>query len=225
KCIVKCKMHKGEGDAKEKEIMIIVKDDEKDKGEKKKIKKVVICPGHGGAEEIDIEKHIKIIEKSEGKEGKCCKRIMICHGKEGKEGAEPKIVEIHEGKEGEEEKEIVILKKFPGKGKNIKIELLSENKIAGDLLNKIKQSVKTLQEKLPEACKTKVTTELSETAQRIIIDCPLDKCDPEACKTGQKYIEEFEKEFKNLFPETEGKKPLLKKLIIKENVKEEKKES
>ncbi len=208
KCIVKCKMLKGEGDAKEKKIMIIINDDEKDKGEKGKTEKIVICPGHGGAAEKDIEKHVMEIEKIAGKEGKCCKYVMICRDKEGKEGAEPKIIEIKEGKEGdepeiikikegkegEEEKEIVILKKgacaMEGAGKSMKLELISENTVGGNILNKIKEAVKTLQGKLPELCK--VTTELSETAQKIIIDCPMDKPDPETCKTAQKYIEEFE---------------------------------
>jgi len=240
KCIMKC-MQKGDGDAKEKKIMIIIKDDEDDKGEKGKTEKIIICPGSGGHGEKDIEKHLKEIEKSEGKEGKCCKRIMICRDKEGKEGAEPKIIEIKEGKEGdeaeiikikegkegEEEKEIVILKKgacaMKGAGKSMKLELISENKIGGDILNKIKESVKLLQGKLPELCK--VTTELSETAQKIIIDCPMDKPDHETCKTAQKNIEEFEKEFKNLFPDKEGKKPLMKKMYIKIDAKEEKEES
>lgn len=241
KCIVKCKMLKDEGDAKEKKIMIIMNDDEKDKGEKEKVEKIVICPGHGGAAEKDIEKHVMEIEKIAGKEGKCCKYVMICRDKEGKEGAEPKIIEIKEGKEGdepeiikikegkegEEEKEIVILKKGAcagaGPGKNMKLELISENTVGGDILNKIKEAVKTLQGKLPELCK--VSTELSETAQKIIIDCPMDKPDPETCKTAQKNIEEFEKEFKNLFPDKEGKKPLMKKMYIKLDVKEEKEES
>ncbi len=192
KCIMKC-MHKG--DAKEKEIMIIIKDDEKEKDIEEK-----------------IEKDLTELEKSELKEGKCCKHIIICHNKEGKEGKE-------------EEEEIAILKKCPGIGKNMKMELLSENKISGDLLNKLKDMVKTLQEKLPELCK--VNTELSETAQKIIIDCSMDKePDPEAWKTALKSIEEFQKEFKNLFPETDGEKPMLKKMIIiKKDVKEEKEES
>ncbi|MCX6582253.1 MAG: M56 family metallopeptidase [Candidatus Aminicenantes bacterium] len=225
KCIMKC-MHKGDGDAKEKKIVIIIKDDEDDKGENEKTEKIIICPGSSSHGEKDIEKHLKEIEKSEGKEGKCCKHIMICRGKEGKEGAEPKIIEIKEGKEGEEEEEIVILKKgtcaMKGAGKSMKLELISENKIDGDILNKIKESVKTLQGKLPELCK--VTTELSETAQKISIDCPMDKPDHEACKTAHKNIEEFEKEFKNLFPDKEGKKPLLKKMYIKLDAKEEKEE-
>jgi hypothetical protein len=239
KCIVKCKMLKGEGDAKEKKIMIIIKDDDKEKGDKEKVKKIVVCPGHGELQDKDIEKYIREIKISEVKEGKCCKHVIIWNEKEGKEGDEPKIVEIEEseegegtepkivkikeGKEGEEEKEIVIVKKGEGAGlaKNIKTELISENIVALDVLNKIKESVKTLQGKLPELCK--VNTELSETTQKIIIDCPMDKPDSETCKTAQKNIEAFEKEFKTFFPEKEGKKPLMKKMYIKLDVKEEKK--
>lgn len=185
------------GDGKEKKVIVIINDDGDDKDEKKNVEKIVICKGEAGE-----------IEKCMGKEGKkCCKQIIICGGEEGKEG-----------KEGDMENEFVIIRGCPGKGKNCKMEFFSENKIGGDLLGKIKESVGTLQGKLPGTCK--VTTELSETAQKIMIDCPMDKCDPKTCEAAQKYIDEFEKEFKNLLPATDGKKTLQKKIFIKTDVKE-----
>ncbi|HLP46671.1 MAG TPA: M56 family metallopeptidase [Candidatus Kapabacteria bacterium] len=185
------------GDGKEKKVIVIIEDDGEDKGEKEKVEKIVICKGEAGE-----------IEKCMGKEGKkCCKQIIICGGEEGKEG-----------KDGDTIKECVIMRGCPAKGKNCKMEFLSENKIGGDLLGKIKESAKTLQGKLPESCK--VTTELSETAQKIMIDCPMAKCDPKTCETAQKYIDEFEKEFKNLLPATDGKKTLQKKIFINTDVKE-----
>jgi hypothetical protein len=223
-CIMKWKGCQKMDNDKEKEIVVIVDDDENDKGEKKEVKKIVICKHHSGEKDIekDIEKDLKELEKKEGKESKCCKHIFICCDKKGKD-AEPEIVKIAEGKDGNLEKDIICIKRCAGKGNNFKTEFISENKMSSELLNQVKALIKTLQEKLPDSYK--VTSELDESQQKIIIDCPIIKSESETCEAGQKNIDEFEKEFKNLLPTIDGKKTLQKKIFIKKEVKEEKEEA
>ncbi len=95
-----------------------------------------------------------------------------------------------------------------------KMIVFSENKVGKDVLQKIEKAVAKLRKNLPESYK--VESELSSTLQKITIDYPSEKLDIKTRKEAQKHIEEFEELFKKMFPSSKDKKPLKKKIIIKE---------
>jgi beta-lactamase regulating signal transducer with metallopeptidase domain len=211
---------KEKGKKEEKKVTIIMRDGRKDKAwfiseiangkeivlkhlkSKKDIKYKVISDNVMViTDEKDSGKNFHIYKKGEGKEGEGGHYIIV---EKGVETIDIKMLD-------QDDHYVVILDKDQGKGHRVKIEILSDNEISGELLEKIKKMTKELQKNLPGSYK--LETDFSKTSQGITFRWPL-KLDKKTHVEALKHFSAFAKELKKLLSSSKGSKPLKKHITI-----------
>lgn len=220
------KEKKEKGKKEEKETTIIIKGGEKDKvwsvseifngkeivlkhtkslkGKKLKVISdgVVLI-----TDEKDIGKKIHLYKKGEGKEGEGSHYMILEEaGEKDEKGRE--TVKIRTLEKGDHY--IVIFGRDEEK-QQVKIEILSDNQISNELLEKIKKMTAELQKNLPESYK--LETEFSKTSQSITFDWPL-KLDKKTHVEALKHFSAFSKELKKLLSSSKGSKPVREHITI-----------
>ena len=152
-------------------------------------------------------KNFRVYTKGEGKEGKCGHYIVLEEG--GKKGE--KEVKTVDFKILDQDDHIVVIFDRDQENQRVKIEILSDNEIDNELLEKIKKMTVELQKNLPESYKLK--SEFSETSQSITFVLPL-KMENKIHKEALKHFSAFAKELKKLLSSSKGSKPLRKQITI-----------
>lgn len=150
-------------------------------------------------------KNFQVYTKGEGKGGHC---IVVEHGeKTGKKGHETVKINMITG----DDQYIVLVNKDQGKEHRIKIEILSENEISGELLEKIKKMTAELKKNLPESYK--LESKFSKTSQGITLDWPL-KMDKKIHVEALKHFSAFSIKLKQLLSSSKGSKPVREQITI-----------
>lgn len=215
------KKEKDKGKKEEKKVTIIMKDGKKGKAwfiseiangkeivlkhkkSKKDIKYKVISDNVILiTDEKDSGKNFHIYKKGEGKEGEGGHYYIIVE--KGSETIDIKMLD-------QDDHYVVILDKDQGKEHRVKIEILSDNEINSELLEKIKKMTAELQNNLPESYK--LETEFSKTSQSITFVWPLEM-DKKIHVEALKHFSAFTKELKKLLSSSKGSKPIKKQITI-----------
>jgi hypothetical protein len=149
----------------------------------------------------DGGKNCRIYTKGEGKEGEGGHYIIV---EKGVETVDIKMLD-------QDDHYVVIFDKDQEKGHRVKIEILSDNEISGELLEKIKKMTKELQKNLPGSYK--LETDFSKTSQCITFVWPL-KMDKKTHVEALKHFSAFAKELKKLLSSSKGSKPIKKRITI-----------
>jgi predicted nucleic acid-binding Zn-ribbon protein len=156
-------------------------------------------------DEKDSGKNLRVYKKGEGEGGHY---IVVEHGeRKGKKGHDTvKISMLEKG-----DHYVVLFDKDHEKRHRVKIEILSDNQISSELLEKIKKMTAELQKNLPESYK--LESEFSKTSQGITFSWPI-KLDEKTHVEALKHFSAFAKELKKLLSSSKGSKPLRKQITI-----------
>lgn len=150
-------------------------------------------------------KNLRVYKKGEEEGGHY---IIVEHGeKKGKKGHETVEISMIDN----DDHYVVLFDKDHEKGHRVKIEILSDNQISNELLEKIKKMTAELQKSLPESYK--LESEFSKTSQSITFDWPL-KLDKKTHVEALKHFSAFAKELKKLLSSLKGSKPIKKQITI-----------
>ncbi len=217
------KKEKDKGKKEEKKATIIIKGGEKDKvwtisevingkeiilkhiKDKKDINYKIISDGVILiSDEKDSGKNLRVYKK--GEEGG---HYIVVDQVEKKDEKGHEAVRVSMLEKGDHY--VLLLSKDQEKDHRIKIEILSENEISSELLEKIKKMTAELKKNLPESYI--LESEFSKTSQSITFDWPL-KMDKKIHVEALKHFSAFAKELKKLLSSLKGSKPIKKQITI-----------